>query len=69
MYNLKRAQTRLRAAFPGVVQLVMTPRSVGAVVRVCKLFDPEARCWRDFDGRATSAPIPLPPLNAPEPRG
>jgi omega-6 fatty acid desaturase (delta-12 desaturase) len=54
MYNLKAAQQRLRRTFPEVLSLTITPRSVLKSVRACKLYDPEARCWRDFQGRETS---------------
>lgn len=56
MYHLAAAQSRLRQAFPEVLSLGITARSVGAVSRVCKLWDPAAGCWRDFQGRPTAWP-------------
>lgn len=54
MYHLKTAQQRLRRSFPEVLGLTITPRSVLESVRACKLYDADARCWRDFQGRQTS---------------
>jgi omega-6 fatty acid desaturase (delta-12 desaturase) len=61
MYHLSAAQERLLEAFPETKRLTILPATVSACVRACKLFDPEARCWRDFDGKATSPSLPLPP--------
>lgn len=56
MYRLAAAQRRLRQTFPEVLSLGISARSVGAVARVCKLWDPAAGCWRDFQGRPTAWP-------------
>jgi omega-6 fatty acid desaturase (delta-12 desaturase) len=63
MYHLGAAQDRLLAAFPETLRLTIRPSTVAASIRACKLFDPEARCWRDFEGRATTPPLPLPSRN------
>jgi len=60
MYHLSGAQDRLLAAFPETMRLTILPATVAACVRACKLFDPDARCWRDFNGQATTPPLPLP---------
>jgi omega-6 fatty acid desaturase (delta-12 desaturase) len=61
MYSLGDAQDRLLAVFPETKRIKLTMASIAASVRCCKLFDPEERRWRDFNGNATTAPILLPP--------
>lgn len=56
MYRLAAAQARLRRTFADVLALKITPRSVAAISRACKLWDPAAGCWRDFQGRPTAWP-------------
>lgn len=57
MYNLAAAQEQLRAGFPEALSVVLGPGSVAASVRACKLWDPQARCWRRFDGRPSAPPV------------
>jgi omega-6 fatty acid desaturase (delta-12 desaturase) len=66
MYRLHAAQARLRAAFPGVLASVVTPGSVWTIARACKLYDPAARRWCDYQGRPTAAPIDPARMRAPK---
>jgi hypothetical protein len=47
------AQRQLRAAFPDIREVYMSPPAFFRIVDACKLFDYDARRWLDFDGRAT----------------
>jgi omega-6 fatty acid desaturase (delta-12 desaturase) len=61
LYRLKPAQQLLEARLPG--QIVVQPfswRWYARTARACKLYDVERRCWLDFDGRPTTAPVARP---------
>jgi omega-6 fatty acid desaturase (delta-12 desaturase) len=61
LYRLKRAQRLLEARLPG--RIVIQPfswRWYADTARRCKLYDIEAGCWTDFNGRPTSEPLALP---------
>jgi omega-6 fatty acid desaturase (delta-12 desaturase) len=52
LYRLRRAQALLEAKLPGAI--VVQPfswRWYADTARRCKLYDFNARCWTDFDGR------------------
>jgi acyl-lipid omega-6 desaturase (Delta-12 desaturase) len=53
LYNLQPAQRRMRAAFPSIQAIYMSPPVFCGIADACKLFDYEARRWTDFAGRAT----------------
>jgi omega-6 fatty acid desaturase (delta-12 desaturase) len=53
LYNLQAAQRHMRAAFPDIHELYMSPPAFCRIVDACKLFDYEARRWTDFEGRGT----------------
>ena len=53
LYNLQRAQRRLRATFPDIQAVYMSPRTFCEIADACKLYDFSARRWTDFDGRPT----------------
>ena len=58
LYRLKRAQALLEERLAG--HIVVQPfswRWYADTARRCKLYDFEARCWTDFDGKATTAPV------------
>ncbi|URI06080.1 fatty acid desaturase [Aquincola tertiaricarbonis] len=61
LYRLKRAQQLLEARMPGCI--VVQPfswRWYARTARACKLYDYQRQCWTDFNGRATSTPLPAP---------
>ena len=43
----------LRAAFPDIQAIYMSPPAFCRIADACKLYDFNARRWTDFDGRAT----------------
>lgn len=53
LYNLGAAQQRMRAAFPDIQEIYMSPPAFCRIADACKLFDYDNRQWTDFDGRAT----------------
>ena len=53
LYHLRRAQSRLREAYPQVRYVYLTPAAYARAVDACKLFDPVRRCWTGFDGKPT----------------
>ena len=53
LYNLAAAQRRLRAAFPDVQTLYLSPPAFCRIADACKLYDFAARRWTDFDGKPT----------------
>jgi omega-6 fatty acid desaturase (delta-12 desaturase) len=56
LYRLKEAQRLLEERLPG--QIIVQPfswRWYARTARHCKLWDYEAACWTDFDGRPTPA--------------
>lgn len=58
LYRLKQAQKVLEAKMPG--RIVIQPfswRWYAQTARRCKLYDFKARCWLDFAGRPTAAPV------------
>jgi omega-6 fatty acid desaturase (delta-12 desaturase) len=58
LYRLKQAQKLLEAKMPG--NIVIQPfswRWYAQTARRCKLYDFKARCWLDFSGRPTAAPV------------
>lgn len=57
LYRLREAQAVLERMLPG--RIVIQPfswRWYFDTARRCKLYDYRARCWTDFDGRASSLP-------------
>lgn len=55
LVRLKEAQERLEALLPG--QVIVQPWSVKEllrILRVCRLYDYQARRWTDYDGRPTT---------------
>lgn len=59
LYNLRRAQAKLRAKFGNVIDVDLTPAEYARIVKACKLFDFKKRCWTDFEGRPTGTALPL----------
>src|SRR5262249_30026305 len=57
LYRLKRSQALLEQRHPDVVIERWTLALHLRILRTCKLFDTEARCWTDYDGVPTSEPI------------
>jgi omega-6 fatty acid desaturase (delta-12 desaturase) len=53
VYALPEAQSALRARQPPLIEYVLMPGAYLAIVRACKLYDFERRCWTDFEGRPT----------------
>jgi omega-6 fatty acid desaturase (delta-12 desaturase) len=53
LYNLKRAQRRLLDVFKEARRIYFTPGKYAAIADACKLWDPKARRWTDFEGRPT----------------
>ncbi len=53
LYNLPAAQRRMRAAFPDIHAVYMSPPAFCRIADACKLYDYDGRQWTDFDGRAT----------------
>lgn len=53
LYNLQSAQRRIRAAFPDIQAIYMSPPTFCRIADACKLFDFSARRWTSFDGRPT----------------
>ena len=65
MYNLPAAQQRIRAAFPDINYLYLSPAAFCWLADSCKLYDYDARQWTDFAGNPTGpvllvsgAPLP-----------
>lgn len=58
LYRLPRAQALLEERLAG--HIVVQPfswRWYADTARRCKLYDFDARCWTDFDGKATTPPV------------
>jgi acyl-lipid omega-6 desaturase (Delta-12 desaturase) len=58
LYRLKKAQKLLEAKMPGCI--VIQPfswRWYARTAKRCKLYDFKARCWTDYAGNRTSAPV------------
>jgi len=53
MYNLKTAQRRIRAAFPDIHYIYLSPPAFCRIADACKLYDFGARRWTTFDGAPT----------------
>jgi omega-6 fatty acid desaturase (delta-12 desaturase) len=53
LYHLQAAQRGMRAAFPEIQEIYMSPPMFCRIVDACKLFDYDARRWTDFAGRPT----------------
>jgi omega-6 fatty acid desaturase (delta-12 desaturase) len=54
LHNLPRAQAELEAAFPE--DILVQPWSITFLrncLKTCRLYDYDAHCWLDFDGRVT----------------
>jgi omega-6 fatty acid desaturase (delta-12 desaturase) len=61
LVRLRAAQERLEELLPGqVVVQAWSVKELLRVLRVCRLYDFEARCWTDYDGRPTSPSEALP---------
>jgi omega-6 fatty acid desaturase (delta-12 desaturase) len=59
MKSLAFAQERLEKTYgESILTYRWSLKEYLRITRICKLFDPEKRCWTDFDGHPTSAPIP-----------
>jgi omega-6 fatty acid desaturase (delta-12 desaturase) len=54
VYALQDAQAALNSRFTSLVNYDFTWREYFRILRVCKLYDFERRCWTDFDGIPTS---------------
>jgi omega-6 fatty acid desaturase (delta-12 desaturase) len=52
-YRLAEAQRELELRFPSIPRLIILSRRMLEVIRACKLYDTEQRCWVDFAGRRT----------------
>ena len=55
LYNLQAAQRRMRAAFPDIHEVYMSPPAFCRIADACKLYDYDARHWTDFEGRTTGS--------------
>jgi omega-6 fatty acid desaturase (delta-12 desaturase) len=53
MYHLQPAQQRMRAVFPDIRAIYLSPPVFCAIADACKLFDFEARRWTNFAGHPT----------------
>jgi hypothetical protein len=53
LYHLQPAQRQMRAAFPEIQAIYLSPPVFCRIADACKLFDFDARRWTDFDGRPT----------------
>jgi omega-6 fatty acid desaturase (delta-12 desaturase) len=53
VYALLQAQTALHRRQPRLIEYMLMPAAYLAIVRACKLYDFERRCWTDFEGRPT----------------
>jgi hypothetical protein len=53
LYNLPPAQRRIRAAFPDIQYLYLSPPAFCRLADACKLYDFAARRWTDFEGAPT----------------
>lgn len=53
LYNLQPAQRRMRAAFPDIRAIYLSPPVFCRIADACKLYDFDARRWTDFEGRPT----------------
>jgi omega-6 fatty acid desaturase (delta-12 desaturase) len=65
LYNLEAAQRRIRAAFPDIQYVYLSPSAFCRHADACKLYDFAARRWTDFDGTPTG-PVLLVPAEAVE---
>ena len=63
LYNLQPAQRRMRAAFPDIQAIYLSPAVFCGIADACKLFDFEARRWVAFDGQPTG-PVLIAPASA-----
>jgi acyl-lipid omega-6 desaturase (Delta-12 desaturase) len=59
LYRLQAAQRRMRAAFPEIEYLYLSPAAFCRIADACKLYDFDARRWTSFDGRPTGAVVLL----------
>jgi omega-6 fatty acid desaturase (delta-12 desaturase) len=57
LYRLKRSQALLEARHPEVIVERWTLALHLRILRTCKLFDIEKRCWTDYNGVPTAEPI------------
>ena len=53
LYNLPPAQRLMRAAFPDIEYLYLSPAAFCRLADACKLYDFAGRRWTDFDGAPT----------------
>ncbi len=53
LYNLQAAQRRLRAEFPDILAVYLSPSAYCGIADACKLYDFAARRWTAFDGTPT----------------
>jgi omega-6 fatty acid desaturase (delta-12 desaturase) len=53
LYKLQPAQRRIRAAFPDIHALYLSPAAFCRLADACKLYDFTARRWLGFDGAPT----------------
>lgn len=53
VYSLQDAQAGLSGRFTSLVDYTLSVREYFRIMRICKLFDFERRCWTDFDGVPT----------------
>ena len=53
LYNLQTAQRRIRAAFPDIQYVYLSPSAFCRQADACKLYDFAARRWTGFDGAPT----------------
>jgi omega-6 fatty acid desaturase (delta-12 desaturase) len=63
LYNLQPAQRRMRAVFPDIHAIYLSPAVFCGIADACKLFDFAARRWTDFEGRPTG-PVLIAPSAA-----
>ena len=55
LVRLKAAQERLEEILPGqVIVQAWSVKELCRILRVCRLYDYDARCWTDYDGTPTS---------------
>jgi omega-6 fatty acid desaturase (delta-12 desaturase) len=53
LYNLPTAQRRIRAAFPDIQYVYLSPPAFCGIADACKLYDFAAHRWTDFNGAPT----------------
>ncbi len=57
LYNLDDGQTVLEKTYPEIIVHKWSPLTHYDVLKRCKLFDPEQRCWVGYDGVPTAPAI------------